>query len=78
MIVCRMVKVNSPESKAAPTIKAMFCSKMFLVSVRSPVGSVKYRLTTDIESPTRLGATTANTLAVIVKTNPSIRRIRYL
>jgi hypothetical protein len=56
----------------------MFCSKIFLVSVRSPVGSVRYRLTTVIESPTKLGATTENTLAVIVKTNPSTRRVRYL
>lgn len=73
-----MVKVNNPESMAAPTINAMFCSKMFLVSVRTPVGWVRYRFTTVIESPTKLGATTANTLAVMVKTNPRTRRVRYL
>ena len=78
MIVCRMVKVNNPDSRAAPTINAMFCSKILLVCARSPEGSVRYRLTSVIESPTKLGATTANTLAAIVKNNPSTRRIRYL
>ena len=72
------MKVNKPESIAAPTINAMFCSKIFLVSLRSPSATTRYRLTTVIESPTKLGATTANTLAEIVKTNPRTRRVLYL
>ena len=78
IMVWRILKVNAPDISAAPTISAMFVKRSFLISVKSVSSLLINCSIAVIESPTRLGARTANTRDETVNIKPKKRRNRYL
>jgi hypothetical protein len=72
-----MLKVNNPDISAAPIINAILVKSNILISVKFASPLLINCSIAVIESPTRLGATTANTREDTVNTNPSSIRNRY-
>ncbi len=72
-----MTNVNPPEISAAPIISAMLVSNVFFMAVKSvsPL-CINFSISV-IESPTKLGAKTANTREKTVNNNPNNRSDRY-
>ena len=77
MMVWRMLKVNIPETSAAPTISAMLVKSSLLMLVKSVFPLRTNCSMAVIESPTRLGASTANTREETVNSNPNSNRNLY-
>lgn len=73
-----MAKVNPPEISAAPTMSAMLVNNIFFMALKSVVLLCINCSISVIESPTKLGASTANTLEETVKSNPNNNKSRYL
>ena len=72
-----MAKVNPPEISAAPIMSAILVSKTFFISVKSVTPLCMNCSISVIESPTKLGAITANTREETVNNKPNNNSGRY-
>ena len=66
-----MLKVNAPEIRAAPTMSAILVSKILFMAPKSVAPFLTNCSISVMESPTKLGARTANTREDTVKKRPN-------